>query len=89
MGQDENAGIGLAIGPDVGRRKTLVHFASALPRQDFHRRLARNILGEILVRDHDHSIHAALAAISSTTAAALEDVQHTSLSAFTAADVFT
>ena len=61
MGENDNAGAVLAEGADVGGREPLVDFAVTLPGNDLHSRLLGDILRQVFVRDHDHSVDAPFA----------------------------
>ncbi len=85
MRENDDAGVRIAQLADVFGREELVHFAAALPGDDFDVRVRCDIACEIFVGKQDHAVDAR----DSTTSMALDDVQQISLSAFTSAVVLT
>ena len=62
-----------------------MHLTPTSPSDDLHLGLCRDPAREVMIREEEHPLRAQ----SPTTWRALEDVQQTSDSAFTATEVFT
>ena len=85
MGEDRDARVLLPEGLDLVAGEALVDLAVARPEDDLDGGLRRHVAAEVLVGQEDH----ALGLSDSTTSTALADVQQTSDSAFTSAEVLT
>ena len=57
MGEHGDAGVALALAPDVRRSEPLIHLAMPLPGDDLDGGLRRGITRQILVRQHDDARH--------------------------------
>jgi hypothetical protein len=85
MRQDNDAGVLIADRTDFGRSEALVHLAMAGPADDLDACVGRDVLCEVFVGQHDHSVDVE----DWMTFRALLEVQQMSDSAFTAAEVLT
>ncbi len=61
MRQHHDAGMGRAVVADLGGGEPLMHLAGAFPGDDLHAGQVRDVLREVLVRDHDHGVGAEFA----------------------------
>ena len=86
MGEHDGVRMRLAQFADIGGGELLMHHAAPAPRDNLDLGLGGDILGEVLVRNHDDALGAPS---DSTTFTALAEVQQMSDAAFTAADVLT